>query len=1376
MIFIARTVYRSSFVKVSITEAELSPNELKRGCRLGSDSHCDTSVVGKHAKITAVIEGQTVEAFPFAKSFGSIKNLPIVNAAVAYDHPVLCRTFILHLNHSIFVGEDSDNSLLCPNQLRANGVQLDDRPKIYEPLSTFSIYFPAIDLHLPFRSYGPTAYISIRRPTEDEYEQCDHLDLTDPDGWDPYQEPSNHGFYVSSISRQAHVYEEHPFDDELLQHTLISKIKTIPIISAERSVSSLSIKEKLQATPERIAKLWGCGLDTAKRTLEATTHKAYREYLNSTGSLTRRFRTRLAQLRYRQLALPHGAMYSDTMLSKIRSIRGFTCGQLFCNDQWFVKFYPMKQKSDAPDTLKMFHQDVGIPPSMHTDNAQELVQGEFSKLNRKMGTKQTSIEPKTPNQNRAELCMREFKKRISRLMARRNVPLRLWCFVAEYIADIMCLTATPLAKLQGRTSYEFIFGHTPDISEFIEFEFYDWVWYWDTEADYPEEKKRLGRWLGVAHRVGQGMCYYILSESSKIIVRSTLSSLADDEGNVEDVSTKQSFFTSTLENNIGNFRNAIVNKDDQDIILDSDFAWYKFCLDDNSDDSGVQEPADSEDNMVSPDKVIDDFPDREELDNYIGAQVVLPSKDGESLVLTRVTNRKRDSDDRVLGRSHDNPILDTRVYQVEYPDGATAEFSANVIAENILSQVETDGFNFSYLSEIIGHRSNEQALSKENGLIQTKSGLKPIITTKGWEIYVKWKDQSTSWVTLKDLKESDPVLLAEYAVTNDIQTEPAFKWWVPYTLRKREAIIAKVNSRFKKKNIKFGIEVPSSVEEALELDRRNGNDHWGRAIKKEMDAVEVAFKFKGIGEKAPPGYKKITCHIIFDVKFDLTRKARYVAGGHLTDPPSYMTYSSVVSRDSVRICLTVAALNGLNISACDIGNAYLNAETKEKVYFVAGSEWRDNEGRIVIIVRALYGLRSSALQWQKHLADNLRYDLGYSPSLADNNVWLKQCHKPDGERYYSYILCFVDDLLCIHLEPDSILSPLKGFYKMKHEPSMPSMYLGSDISTFDHESGTCFAMGSDSYVKEAVRVVKQRMSEEGVKFRTSKKTPQSPFTCLSYRAELDLSEECNPEQAAYFQNLVGVLRWIIELGRVDILTEVSILSRYLASPRSGHLHQAMHVFHYLESHNRSKIALNPTHIDWSEENEPGNCYDTPSARAQLMKELYPEASEEIPPNMPEPLGKPVQINAFFDADHAGDRVTRRSQSGIIIFLGLAPIIWYSKRQNSVEVSSFGSEFVAMRIGVEMVKALRYKLRMFGIPIEGSANVFCDHQSVVTNVSTPESVLRRKHNSIAYHFCREAIASKMIVVRKVLSEHNIADLFTKCLPPRARQYLSSKITV
>ena len=110
----------------------------------------------------------------------------------------------------------------------------------------------------------------------------------------------------------------------------------------------------------------------------------------------------------------------------------------------------------------------------------------------------------------------------------------------------MCLTATPLAKLQGRTSYKFVFGHTPDISEYIEFDFYNWVWYRDRDAEYPNERKRIGRWSGVAHRVGQGMCYYILTEPSKVIVRSTVSGLEEDEGAVEEVASKQTFFNSTL--------------------------------------------------------------------------------------------------------------------------------------------------------------------------------------------------------------------------------------------------------------------------------------------------------------------------------------------------------------------------------------------------------------------------------------------------------------------------------------------------------------------------------------------------------------------------------------------------------------------------------------------------------------------------------------------------------------------------------------------------------------------------------------------------------------------------------------------------------------
>ena len=124
-------------------------------------------------------------------------------------------------------------------------------------------------------------------------------------------------------------------------------------------------------------------------------------------------------------------------------------------------------------------------------------------------------------------------------------------------------------------------------------------------------------------------------------------------------------------------------------------------------------------------------------------------------------------------------------------------------------------------------------------------------------------------------------------------------------------------------------------------------------------------------------------------------------------------------------------------------------------------------------------------------------------------------------------------------------------------------------------------------------------------------------------------------------------------------------------------------------------------------------------------------------NAPPPRGKPVYVGCYVDANHAENIFTRRSHTGIIIFVNNSPIIWYSKRQKTVESSSFGSEFIVLRISTEMIEGLRYKIRMFGVPIDGPTDVFFDNQSVVTNVSIPSSVLNNKHNAICYHKVREA---------------------------------------
>jgi len=122
---------------------------------------------------------------------------------------------------------------------------------------------------------------------------------------------------------------------------------------------------------------------------------------------------------------------------------------------------------------------------------------------------------------------------------------------------------------------------------------------------------------------------------------------------------------------------------------------------------------------------------------------------------------------------------------------------------------------------IIGHKKNDHALEGDDAFVVTRRGQRKLRqTTRGWDFQVQWRDGTTQWIPLKDLKESNPVDVAEYAVARGIADEPAFRWWVPYTLKKRDRIIAAVNSRVKVRTHKYGIEVPTSVEHAYEIDIR----------------------------------------------------------------------------------------------------------------------------------------------------------------------------------------------------------------------------------------------------------------------------------------------------------------------------------------------------------------------------------------------------------------------------------------------------------------------------------------------------------------------------------------------------------------------------
>ena len=130
--------------------------------------------------------------------------------------------------------------------------------------------------------------------------------------------------------------------------------------------------------------------------------------------------------------------------------------------------------------------------------------------------------------------------------------------------------------------------------------------------------------------------------------------------------------------------------------------------------------------------------------------------------------------------------------------------------------------------------------------------------------------------------------------------------------------------------------------------------------------------------------------------------------------------------------------------------------------------------------------------------------------------------------------------------------------------------------------------------------------------------------------------------------------------------------------------------------------------------------------------------------------------------------------GILIFVNKAPITWYSKRQNTVETSTFGSEFVAAKIAVELIQALRYKLRMMGVPLDGPENVFCDNNAVVINSTRPEATLSKNHNAVAYHHVREATDMGMIRMAKEGTETNLVDCLTKPLSGPHRWDLLQRI--
>ena len=249
------------------------------------------------------------------------------------------------------------------------------------------------------------------------------------------------------------------------------------------------------------------------------------------------------------------------------------------------------------------------------------------------------------------------------------------------------------------------------------------------------------------------------------------------------------------------------------------------------------------------------------------------------------------------------------------------------------------------------------------------------------------------------------------------------------------------------------------------------------------------------------------------------------------EEPKEDAYSSVVTSNSVQLFITLAALNNLDVLSADIQNAYLTAKVTGKYWYRAGLEFGFDCGRPAIIVRALYGLKSTGATFRAHLASTLR-SMGFQSCKADPDVWMRKATKPDKSKYYEYILAYVDDIIGCSHNIKAVFEDIGSRFKFKEgSVQEPELYLGADIQKWyiddaPNPNKPQWALSSTKYTRKAIAEVDLELKKVGRQLVKKASTPLAS----GYRPELDTSPELDSTRQTYYQGLIGVLRWICELG------------------------------------------------------------------------------------------------------------------------------------------------------------------------------------------------------------------------------------------------------
>jgi Reverse transcriptase (RNA-dependent DNA polymerase) len=862
--------------------------------------------------------------------------------------------------------------------------------------------------------------------------------------------------------------------------------------------------------------------------------------------MVRHLKSRFANLRMNRLK---EVVAMDTFFANTPSYQhGYTMAQVFYGtSSHMINVYGLRRRENVKSAILDFLRDEGAPWAFRMDGGREQSSREVDEVLRDLHVKIEMSEPYNQQQNPAELkAVKWLKQHAQTLMDRTGASSKAWFMACAYLADVHNITSDE--SLRFGIPMTVRHGETVDISAFLNFRFFEKVYYLDPNVSFPDSKESTGRWLGVAHSMGDALTYYILTDDThRIITRSVVRPFDErtnngrlrfheyeKDGPAFDTPTNRGDPTPTVNHHTDAHSTTTVPTSNR-----------------HTQQSRVEDDVDADTNDdPSPVHVL---PRRSKC--ITNPTPWKGGRDARGFVATIVSMLLMAAKVYVPYGNAGNALWniqsplfngDTALQQPGAPNSMTLEgqhehrcICTSLTNDEVahMHYVQMADFTADVLEDQLWNGDHaHRAAAVLNHKVRNKDS-----ADRHLKLQVLWMNSDRSWVRMDDIRLDNSYVIVRYAKERGLTNKHDFAWTTQYTDNENklyQVLMAQASGNNNAKaKYKFGVMVPRSVKHAMYLDKLNNDTGWMDALRTELTQINDYKTFRRLrdGEDLSH-YKRIPCHIIFYVKFDLRKKARLVANGNLTDPTAEDVYSGVVATETIRLAFAVAAINGLLCYAGDVGNAFLYAYTSEKCYIIAGVEFGELAGIPLIIDKGLYGLRTSSARFHEHLASTLR-DLGFTPSRYDNDLWMK-----DKDDHYEYITTYVDDVLVFSRDPGAVLEALKKVYIMKGV-GVPQYYLGGNVEVLDEtwqSKGIYTALSARTYIGNALEKIERLLG--GPIFRSA--TPMSD----TYHPELDDTNLLNPNKASIYRTIIGCANWIITLGRYDIQYAIMALSRFSMAP------------------------------------------------------------------------------------------------------------------------------------------------------------------------------------------------------------------------------------